>query len=178
MAIGKLNIKGRSYYFYNDLINIKNLNNNNKLKLDKKCVWGNDVYYIEYITKKPQCNVYSVNLLYLIINKIKGHFEEVDGDKYLIISSENGNIMQKYQEDFDGIKIKNIIQKIIKKINDYGQLIKYDENYMKIKFNTDDNIPLNKIIYFPNIIIIIRSITKKDDKYYPQLFLDDCLYEV
>ena len=49
---------------------------------------------------------------------------------------------------------------------------------MKIKFNTDDNIPLNKIIYFPTITIIIRSITKKDDKYYPQLCLDDCLYEV
>ena len=49
---------------------------------------------------------------------------------------------------------------------------------MKIKFNTDDNIPLNKIIYFPTITIRIRSITKKDDKYYPQLFLDDYLYEV
>ena len=49
---------------------------------------------------------------------------------------------------------------------------------MKIKFNTDDNIPLNKIIYFPTITMIIRSITKKDDKYYPQRFLDDGLYEV
>ena len=49
---------------------------------------------------------------------------------------------------------------------------------MKIKFNTNDNIPLNKSIYFPTITIIIRSVTKKDDKYYPQLFLDDCLYEV
>ena len=49
---------------------------------------------------------------------------------------------------------------------------------MKIKFNTDDNIPLNKIIYFPTITIIIISVTKNDDKYYPQLFLDDCLYEV
>ena len=39
-----------------------------------------------------------------MINKIKGHFEEVDADKYLIISSENGDIMQKYQEVFDGIK--------------------------------------------------------------------------
>ena len=39
-----------------------------------------------------------------MINKIKGHFEEVDGDKYLIISSENGDIMQKYQKGFDGIK--------------------------------------------------------------------------
>ena len=49
---------------------------------------------------------------------------------------------------------------------------------MKTKFNTDDNIPVNKIIYFPTITIIIESVTKKDDKYYPQLFLDDCLYEV
>ena len=80
--------------------------------------------------------------------------------------------MQKYQEDFDGIK------EIIKKIHGHGQPIKYDDNYMKIKFNTGDNIPLNKIIYFPTLTIIIRSITKKDDKCYPQLLLDDCLYEV
>ena len=38
---------------------------------------------------------------------------------------------------------------------------------MKIKFNTDDNIPLNNIIYFPTITIIIRSATQKDGKYYP-----------
>ena len=50
--------------------------------------------------------------------------------KYLIVSSENGDIMQKYQEVFDGIK------DIIKKINDYNYLIKYDDNYMKIKFNS------------------------------------------
>ena len=107
-----------------------------------------------------------------MINKIKGHFEEIDGDKYLIISSENGDIMQKYQEAFDRIK------EIIKKINGFDQTIKYDNNYMKIKFNTNDNIPLSKIIYFPTITIIIRSVTKKNDKYYPQLSLDDCLFEV
>ena len=49
---------------------------------------------------------------------------------------------------------------------------------MKIKSNTDDNIPLNQIIYFSTITIIIRSITKKDGQYYPQLFLGGCLYEV
>ena len=50
---------------------------------------------------------------------------------------------------------------------------------MKIKFNTDDNIPLNKIIYFPAITItMIISVTQKDGKYYPQPFLDECLYEV
>ena len=100
------------------------------------------------------------------------HFEENDGDKYLIISSENGDIIQKYQEVFDEIK------EIIKKINDYSQPIKYDDNYMKIKFITNDNIILNKIIYFPTITTPIRSVTQRDGKYYPQLFLDDCLYEV
>ena len=49
---------------------------------------------------------------------------------------------------------------------------------MKIKFNTDDNISLNKIIHFPTITIIIRSVTQKDDKYYPQIFLDECMYQV
>ena len=107
-----------------------------------------------------------------MINRIKGHSEELDGDKYLIISSENGDIKQKYQEVFDGIK------KIIKRINTYSQSIIYNDNYMKIKFNTDDNIPLNKIIYFPSITIIIRSIIQKDGKYYPQLFLDEFSYEV
>ena len=48
---------------------------------------------------------------------------------------------------------------------------------MKIKFNTDGNILLNKIIYLPTITMTIRSFPKKDDRYYHQLFLDDCLYE-
>ena len=51
MAIRQLNIEGRTYYFYDDLINIKNFNSNN-LKLGKKSCLGNDVYYIGCITKK------------------------------------------------------------------------------------------------------------------------------
>ena len=88
-----------------------------------------------------------------MINRIKGPFEEKDGDKYLIISSKDGDIMQKYQEVFDGIK------EIIKKTNGYSQPRKYDDGYMKIRFNTDDNIPLNKTICLPRITIIIRSVT-------------------
>ena len=80
--------------------------------------------------------------------------------------------MQKYHEGFYRIK------EIIKKINDYSQPIKYDDNYMKVKFNTYENIPLNTIIHFPTITIIIRSVTQRDSKFYPQLFLDECLYEI
>ena len=49
---------------------------------------------------------------------------------------------------------------------------------MKIKFNSDYDIPLNKQLYFPTITVIIRNIFEKDGKYYPQSFLDKCLYEV
>ena len=49
---------------------------------------------------------------------------------------------------------------------------------MKIKFNSDDNLPLNNIMKFRVLTIIIRNIFEKDDKYYPQIFLDDCLYEI
>ena len=90
-----------------------------------------------------------------MIGRIKGHFEEKEGDKYLIISSENGGKRQKCKEVFDRLK------EIIEKMNDYNQPIKYDDNSMKIKFSTDNNIPLNKIKYLPTITITIRSITNK-----------------
>ena len=63
-------------------------------------------------------------------------------------------------------------------MNDFSQPIKYDDNYMKIKFNTDDNIPVNKIIYLPTVTITIRSITKKDNEFYPQVFLGERSYQV
>ena len=49
---------------------------------------------------------------------------------------------------------------------------------MKIKFNTDDNLPLNKPLKLHLLTIIVRCIFEEDSKFYPQLFLDDCLYEL
>ena len=49
---------------------------------------------------------------------------------------------------------------------------------MKIKFDSDDNLPLNKIMKSRVLTIIIRNIFEKDGKYYPQIFLCDCLYEI
>ena len=49
---------------------------------------------------------------------------------------------------------------------------------MKIKFNSDDDLPLNKQLKFLTLTIIVRSIFEQDGKYYPQFFLDEYLYEV
>ena len=54
----------------------------------------------------------------------------------------------------------------------------YEKDYMKIKFNSDDDLPLNKPLEFHNMTIIIRSIFEEDGKLYPQVFLDDTLYEL
>ena len=53
----------------------------------------------------------------------------------------------------------------------------YEKDYMKIKFNSDDDLPLNKLLKFHNMIIIIRSVFE-DGKLYPQVYLDDTLYEL
>ena len=49
---------------------------------------------------------------------------------------------------------------------------------MKVKFNSDDNLPLNKISKFHNLIIFVRSVFLEDKMYYPQVFLDKSLYEL
>ena len=49
---------------------------------------------------------------------------------------------------------------------------------MKIKFDSDDNLLLNVVLKFRILTIVIRCIFEKDGKYYPQIFLDDCLYEI
>ena len=49
---------------------------------------------------------------------------------------------------------------------------------MKIKFNLDDNLPLNEILNLHNLTVIVRSVFEEDGKYYPQIFLDECLYEL
>ena len=97
MTNKQIDIKNRTYYFYNDLINIKNFDPS-MLRLDEKAVLNHDVYYIVYVTKETEYDINSVNPFYLMINRIKSHFEEKDGDRYLIISRKNSDTIQKYQE--------------------------------------------------------------------------------
>ena len=54
----------------------------------------------------------------------------------------------------------------------------YEKDYKKIEFNSDDKLPLNKQLKFLSVTIVIKSVFEDDGKYYPQAFLDECLYEV
>ena len=170
----RLNIKNGTYYFHDDSINLKNFDPT-LLNLHKKSLMDISIYYIEYITTKSISdyeNITSVNPLYLIITDVDGYIEENDKNKYLSVASTDNNkeILKKYIKLWDEVKYH------IQTIND-DEFGEYGKDYMKIKFYSDDNLPLNKILKFSVLKIIIRHVFEKDGKCYPQIFLDYCLYE-
>ena len=189
--VKQINIKIRTYFFYNDIINIKNFDAR-LLKIDKKSYKDIGIYNIGYITKKKidDCeNIYSVNPLYLFIDHASGYVEDLNTlylnidhasgyikekgiNKYLVFDSkdENKELLKKYNDVFNGIKDK------IKEVN--SNECDYEKDYMKIKFNSDDDLPLNKPLKFHLMTITIRSVFEEDGKLYPQLFLDGALYEL
>ena len=111
-TIKQINIKIRTYYFYNDIIDLENFKSN-LLKIDKKSYKDIGIYNIGYITIKKigDCkNIYSVNPLYLRINHASGYIDEKGVNKYLVFHSkdENKELLKKYNDVFNGIinKIK------------------------------------------------------------------------
>ena len=77
-------------------------------------------------------------------------------------TDENKEVLERYAELWDGIKNE------IETING-GKEGKYDEDFMKIKFDTDDDLPLNKLLTLYMLTIVVRSALEEDSKYYPQI---------
>ena len=170
--IKQIDIKNRTYYFFDDA-NMKNLDPN-KIKIEEKSHKNILIYYIGYVTIKDLCyvKINSVNPLYLLIDKINGYIGESNGNKYLTLvpTDESKDILKKYEELWT--KIGDQIRKITNNSDSYG------EKHMKIKFNSDDDLPLHKTLELYNMVIIARSVFHEDSKYYPQGFLDECLYKL
>ena len=114
----------------------------------------------------------SANPLYLIFNKVNGHFEEINGNKYLTLvpTNESEQKIKKYEKLRS--KIRDLIRWMTKNSDDY------DQNYTKIKFNSDDELPLNKTVEIPTMTIVVRSIFLENNKYYPYVLLDECQYKL
>ena len=120
-TIKQIDIKNRTYYFYNNMINIKKFDAR-LLKIDKRPYKDIGIYNIGYITIKKigDCeNIYSVNSLYLLINHSNGYLEEKGVNKYLIFDStdENKELLKKYNDVWNGIKnkIKEVVMSVIMK---------------------------------------------------------------
>ena len=126
------------------------------------------------MTIKEYVKIYSVNLFYLIFRYVNGYFEEINGNKYLTLvpTNESKEKIKKYEVLW--IKIRDLIGSVTTNSDDYD----YDEKYMNIKLNSDDDLPLNKTVEIPTITIVVRAIFLENNKYYSQVFLDECLYKI
>ena len=141
--VKQINIKNRTYYFYNDQINLKDFDAR-LLKVDKKDYKEIDIYYIGYVTVKKIANfnnINSVNPLHLTINEMIGHFEEKNEKKYLVLddADENKEVSKKYEELWESVK------KEIETING-GERVDYVKDFKNITFESNDDLPMNKPI--------------------------------
>ena len=155
-AVKQIDIKNRTYYFYNDMINIKNFEPN-LLKIDRKSYKDISIYNIGYITIKKNWWLWKYlqwESLYLLINDANGYIEEKGVNKYLIFDStdENKKVLKKYNDVWDGIRDK------IKEVSSGN--CDYEKDYLKIKFNSDDYLPLKKPSKFQIMTITIRSVRR------------------
>ena len=161
-----IDIKNWTYPFFDDIINIKNVDLN-KIKTYEKSHNNIRIYNIGYMTIKDSkyVKIYRVNPLYLIINKVDEYFEEINKNKYLTLFPTNEStekIKKKYEVLWS--KIKDLIRSIIENLDDY------DEKHMKIKFNSNEELPPNKTIEIHNMITVVKAVFHENNKYYPQVF--------
>ena len=137
------------------MINIEDFNSN-LLKIDRKIVqkycwlqhWIHRNYKNWWLWKYLQCKP-------LIINEVHGYIEEESWNAEL----------------WDGIKYE------IEAING-GKPGEYGKDFMKIKLDSGGSLPLNKTLKLHSMTIIVRSVFEEDGKFYPQVFLEECLYKL
>ena len=104
-------------------------------------------------------NINRLNPLYLIIGEVNGYIEESNGNKYLTFTStdKNKKVLEKYTKLWGEIKYH------IQIIN-ADKSGEYEKECMKININSDDDLPLNKILKLHNLTITIRSVFEEDGK--------------
>ena len=118
--VKQINIKNRTYYFYNDRIDLKDFDAK-LIQIDKKDYKEIDTYYIDFVTVKKiaNCNnINSVNLVYLMIDEMTGNLEEKNENKYLVLDDvdESKDVPKKFGKVLKKIETINGGKKI-----DYGK---------------------------------------------------------
>ena len=158
MNIKPLKIKTQDNYNCYDIIYLNDFNDNSLEIFKRESKMGVNIYYIKYSTLRP---------FYFVINRLIGYIEEIEGssDKYLVVSSSLRNN-----------NITSVLNKIWRSIeNKINPIIKI-KDCNKFRFNSDINLPLNTTIEFRSLVINVSCIIKKDNEYYPEIYLDECLF--
>ena len=154
-----ISIKNCTYYFFDDIIIIKNLDPN-EIKIDEKSYKNIFFNYTGNVTIKNlgYVKTKSANPLDFTFDKINGYIEKSNGNKYMMLVStdESKEKLKKYEELWN--KIKKLIWSTTSNSDDD------DKKYMKTKSNSGDDLPLNKTLELLNIVIVVRSVFHEGNK--------------
>ena len=111
IIVKDITIKNQTYYFFDDIINIKNFDPNS-IKIDEKTYKNILIYYIGYVTIKDSryVRIYRLNPLYLIFDKVSGYFEEIRRNKYLMLVPTNNSKEKNKKIGEPWSKIRDLIR--------------------------------------------------------------------
>ena len=179
MIVKSLKIKSKSNYFWDGMVYLYDFD----VKL-VKVVWrespiGVDIYYIGYIVHKPQYDINSINPLHLIVKLLFGGVEKIQGssDRYLVVDESNKKVISVFDKLWKFIKDEvNRLMKRNDKIT-FGNVDNKISEYNKLRFSSEVDLPLNTLIEFRALTIVINCVIEKGNKCYPEIHLDECLYE-
>ena len=167
MNIESLKIKTKTNYNWDDIVYINNFDVNLLEIIKRESKIGANIYYIGYVLE-PDYDYNTINPLYFVINRLIGYIEEIEGssDKYLVVATSVRNK--------DIISVLDMVWRSTKnKIN--PNIIKI-EDYDKFGFNSDIDLPLYRLTEFRSLVINVSCVIKKDNEYYPEIYLDEFLY--
>ena len=169
MDIESLKIKTRTNYNWDYIIYINDSDSNLLEVIKRESRIGANIYYIGYVPN-PYYDYNTINPLYFVINRLIGYIEEIKGssDKYLVVAKSMHN--RKIIHSFDTIW-SHIEHKI--NPNNFNNKIK---DYDNVRFNSYIDLPLDTLIEFCSLVTKVNCVIEKDNEYYPEIYLDECLY--
>ena len=178
MVVESFKIKSKSNYFWNDMVYLDDFDVKLVTVIRPESRIGVDIYYIGYLLK-PDDDINSINPLYLIVRHLFGRIEKIQGssDRYLVADENNKEVINGFDKLWKFIKDE--INRLIKR-NDKITFCNADNKiseYNKLRFSSDVNLPLDTLIEFHMLTIAINCVIEKGNKYYPEIYLDECLYE-
>ena len=171
MNVKSLEIKNTSYYYYDDIVHADEFDKN-LIKINKReSRIGADIYYIGYIVNKPQYNINSVNPLYLFLKDVTCTVEKIESssDRCLVIDLSNKDVLNVFDDMF------NFISNKINKIDGDDEKV---YGYIRLKFNSDVDLPLDKLIKFHTLTVFVACDIRKANKFYPEIYVDEGIYEL
>ena len=178
MVVESLKIKSKSNYFWDDMVYLDDFDVKLVKVVRRESRIGVDIYYIGYVLE-PKDDINSINPLYLIVRHLFSRIKKIEGssDRYLVVDENNKEVINVFDKLWKFIKDE--INRLIKR-NDkitFGNVDNEISEYNKLRFSSDVDLSLDTLIEFHMLTVVINCVIEKGNKYYPEIYLDECLYE-